>query len=355
MLALKASQLGIPVAILSENQHDPAAQVTSLWTQGKTTHPETLRSFLLSCSLVTFESEFMDANLLEQMATDTKTPIYPRPAHMGIIQDRLSQKELLNNYNLPTSPFVAVHDEDSARAAFAKFMGRVVFKKRRFGYDGYGTFVVKNQKDLKAFLHELQQDQYGFIGEQFIPFRRELAVMVARSKKGSAMCLPFVETHQANSRCLWVKGPLKSSTSLKRLSQKLCRFVSELEYTGIMGVELFDTGREILINELAPRVHNSAHYSMNALSDDQFTLHLKAVLGCELQPPRLLSPGFAMMNLLGDSQESPKWTLSPEIHFHWYGKQENRKGRKMGHINALGKTPDEALKLARKHRKDFKL
>lgn len=353
MMALEAHAMGIPVAILSEHKDDPAAQVTSLWTKGKLDDRKALSRFLKSCSLVTFESEFMDAGLLEEVSLETETDVFPKPQHMAALQDRLSQKRLLEKHGLPTSPFMPVSSAKDARRAFDRFDGALVFKKRRFGYDGYGTFVVRTETQLESFLNVLAQDSIGFIAERFIPFRREIAVMVARGKGGETLHLPFVETFQENSRCLWVKGPLRETSAFKALARKLEGFLERVGYVGIMGIELFDTGKGLLINELAPRVHNSGHYSQNAFSDDQFTLHIKAVMGMHLGKPVALAPGFAMWNLLGSSEREPSWTLPAEVKLHWYGKTKNRAGRKMGHINALGSSPEDALKKARRARSDF--
>lgn len=353
MMAFEAHAMGIPVAILSEDESDPAAQVTSLWTKGKLDDRKDLARFLENCSLVTFESEFLDAGLLEEISVETRTPVLPKPQHMAALQDRLSQKRLLEKHKLPTSPFMQIKSAQEARDAFRKFKGELVFKKRRFGYDGYGTFVVRSEKDLESFLERLEQESVGFIAEKFIPFKREIAVMVARSKNGRTLHLPFVETLQENSRCLWVKGPLRETTSFKTLARKLEKFLESVGYVGIMGIELFDTGKGFLINELAPRVHNSGHYSQNALSDNQFSLHVKAVMGIEIGGPELLTKGFAMWNLLGSSEREPSWRLPADVKLHWYGKKKNRAGRKMGHINVLGSSPEDALRKAKRARAEF--
>lgn len=355
MMALKAHEMGLPIAVLSEKANDPAAQVTPLWRQGSLNDPDSLLAFLKACSTVTFESEFMDAELLAKLELESGTPIFPQPKEMARLQDRLSQKELIEKFSLPTAPFIAVRNQTEAQAAFDYLGGKVVFKKRRFGYDGYGTFVVRSEAEFKNFIAELETNPYGFIAEAFIKFRRELALMVARGRNGQVLTLPFVETKQENSRCLWVKGPLRESAPLKKLKHDLERFLKGIGYVGVMGVELFDTPRGMFINELAPRVHNSGHYSLDALSEDQFTIHLKAVLGHDLVNPKPLARGFAMMNLLGEHAQPPEWVLPPDIRLHWYGKNENRIGRKMGHINALGSTPETALSLVRRRRKSFNI
>lgn len=353
MMALKAHEMGLPIAVLSENQNDPAAQVTALWRKGLLNDRATLLNFLRSCSVVTFESEFMDAELLSELESESGTPIFPKPDDMSKLQDRLTQKELLVKFSLPTAPYVPVSNESEARSALKVLGGKAVFKKRRFGYDGYGTFVIKSESDFERFLPELEKNPHGFIAEALIKFKRELAVIVARGRDGRFVRLPFVESHQENSRCLWVKGPLKESKVFNRLGSQLERFLRGIDYVGVMGVELFDSPKGILVNELAPRVHNTGHYSLDALTEDQFSLHLKAILGSEIKQPQLNAKGFAMMNLLGSHSRLPSWTLPGDIQLHWYGKSENRPGRKMGHINAVGSTPEVALALVKRRRKAF--
>ncbi len=353
MMALKAHEMGVRVAVLSENEKDPAAQVTALWKKGPLNDRWTLLDFLRSCSVVTFESEFMDAELLAELERESGTPIFPKPADMAKLQDRLTQKELLEKFALPTAPYFPVVSEAEARHALKALGGKAVFKKRRFGYDGYGTFVVKTQSDFEKFVPELEKNPHGFIAEAFVKFRRELAVIVARGRDDRFIRLPFVESHQENSRCLWVKGPLKETKALGQLGKRLERFLKGIDYVGVMGIELFDSARGLFVNELAPRVHNTGHYSLDALTDDQFSLHLKAILGCELKQPALNAKGFAMMNLLGTHSGLPSWTLPGDIKLHWYGKSENRPGRKMGHINAVGATPEAALALVKRRRGAF--
>jgi 5-(carboxyamino)imidazole ribonucleotide synthase len=245
-----------------------------------------------------------------------------------------------------------VKDEEAARLAFDEF-GQVVFKKRRFGYDGYGTFIVKDAPALAKFLPRLSEDPHGFIAEAFVPFKRELAFVAARSRSGDLVRFPFVETLQENSRCLWVKGPVKPSPRLEKVGRAVESFLAKIDYVGVMGIELFETRDGYLINELAPRVHNSAHYSLDALSLDQFSAHILSVVGARFDRPKLLAPGFAMMNLLGRGERKPNWKIPRGVHLHWYGKSENRQGRKMGHYNVLASSPSKALALAKKARASF--
>lgn len=355
MMALQAHKLGIPVAVYAASKEDPAAQVLGDWQLGSLDDERALRKFLKHCSVVTFESEFMDAERLARLSAEVGTKVFPSPALMGALQDRLTQKMLLERRKLPTAHFHNIKDSQAALIAFKHFGGEVVFKKRRFGYDGYGTFVVRSEKELRQFLPHISTEENGFICEQFVPFKREVAVIATRSRDGSVIRFPFVETFQENARCLWVKGPLAPNEKLEKLGRAIERFLKEIDYVGTMGIELFETRDGYLINELAPRVHNSGHFTQDAMTLDQFSAHVMAVLGRPLTEPELRSGGFAMMNLLGQSDRRPTWEIPSDVHFHWYGKSANRLGRKMGHYNVLSTTPARALALAKKRRDSFKV
>lgn len=354
MLVLKGHEMGLKMHVLSASKEDPAAQVTSYWHKGNIQNSRDLKSFLSQVDVATFESEFLPGPALTQLSRETKTPIRPRPSLMEKIQDRWTQKKLMKKWAIPTAEFVRIKNFRDAFQAMDLFPAGMVLKKRRFGYDGYGTFIVKSHQDLNRIRRAIEDSKEGFIAEELIPFKRELAIIVARNRHEQVITLPLVETKQVDSRCFWVKGPVQHK-SIRSIKPKLVQFVKELKYEGVMAFELFDTQSRLLVNEIAPRVHNSAHYSLDALDMDQFTLHLRAVLGMDLKKPEAKASGFAMVNLLGRSTKTPKWQLPAETRLHWYGKGENRPGRKMGHINTLGSTPARALEMALKSEKEFQL
>jgi len=349
MLALSAHPLGVQLGVLTEHATDPAAQVTSHAQIGSLKDPEALKLFLRGHSAITFESEFVDTDLV-QRTLPAQTYVFPNLAAIAQIQDRLTQKQLLDQFKVPTSDWMAVTTPADLREAEQKWPKGFVLKQRRNGYDGYGTFVYKNGKGLDA---DLMRSPHGFIAERWIPFRRELAVLFVRSRNGEFLTLPLVETHQVNSRCLSVHGPVRHP-QLKNLAAKARKLMNQLDYVGLLAFELFDDGKLILVNELAPRVHNSGHYSLDALTCSQFEYHVRAGLGLPLPPVRLRSPGFAMVNLLGEGAHV-KLSYKAIGQIHWYGKQENRMGRKMGHITVLDRNPRQALARALKWRKDFQL
>ena len=356
MLAMAAQQMGLVVHVLSEQWNDPAAQVVRHWHKGNPKKESSLKRFFDYVELATFESEFLDGVVLSRAARLRDCQIFPDPLLMERIQDRLEQKQLLLRQEVPTSPFLVIHDLEDAKAAIDQLGLPVVFKKRRFGYDGYGTFVVRKSADLRLVARELRSSDIGMIAEKYVAFERELAVIAARSANGDTVFLPLVETRQKDSRCLWVRGPVESPFYAD-LQKRLRGFLDDTGYIGVMGIEMFETKRGLMVNELAPRVHNSGHYSMDALNESQFALHWKCLLGMPLSTPTLKAPAFAMFNLLGDARTHRQVLLSAptNVHVHWYGKSEARPGRKLGHLNALGEDSGELLKRLQSARKNFYL
>jgi 5-(carboxyamino)imidazole ribonucleotide synthase len=360
MLVLEAHRLNLPVAVLSPLETDPARDVTGRWVQGDPSKLKDLTAFMKLCSSVTFESEFFDSTLIAKAMKDTKVQVFPDPKIMGLLQDRLSQKNLFDEYDIPTAPWRPVDSSQDALVAYVALDGEAVFKKRRGGYDGYGTFVVRDDGALGSFANSGVKG--SFIAEKWIKFKREIAIIAVRDQAGAVFFYPFVESHQKNSRCLWVKGPLRETRAFTEMKKKIAKFLTGLQYVGAMGIEMFETSQGLIVNEIAPRVHNTGHYTMDAFSLSQFSLHLRAVAGLRTQGfaiPRAKS--FAMWNLLG-SEKSHRgagrltpWLAKPavgeksssEATVHWYGKADSRPGRKLGHVNAQAKTPDIALKLAK--------
>lgn len=343
MLALKCHTLGIKPYVLGAHSLDPAAQVTTHFIKGDANSKKDLKNFFKKVDCVIFENEFLDSKLLTEVSINCNTPIYPQPKIMHFLQDRLSQKHLLKKYKIPTAPFIELQSYKQINKLNSLFPLGTVLKKRRQGYDGYGTLIVKNiitDAKAKQFINNFPK----LIAEEFIPFKKELAIILVRNKKNQIIEMPLVETYQENAKCMWVKGP---SVHKKKdlMVKKLKLMMTDLQYEGVLAIEFFETKKGVLlVNELAPRVHNSGHYSMDALSEDQFTLHIKAILNLDLNTPIKKSGGFAMLNLLGDPT-CTKWLPPKNTILHWYGKTECRLDRKMGHLNCLEVTPNKALNI----------
>jgi len=349
MLALDAAPLGIEVHILSEKPTDPAALVTRFWHEGQPSSEKDQFELCQKVDYLTFESEFYKMDSLIQIQDKMNCQIFPNPQVMQIVQHRFTQKKLLQKYKIKTADFLHVKSHDDLIKASKLFKNSFVLKKSMGGYDGYGTYYCRKEADLKKLSSLLPGD---FIAEEFIHFKKELAVIFVRSSNGSFTHLPLVETQQANSRCDWVKGPI-SHQKFNKLVLGMKKIMAETKYVGALGIEIFDTGKELYINELAPRVHNSGHYSQDALNQSQFTLHILAGLGKKIIAPKLLAQGFAMANLIGQGNEKIIFPENIESHLHWYGKTDNRIGRKLGHINKLAPSQELALKKVLKERKGF--
>lgn len=354
MMALETHRMGIEPWVLSENADDPAAQVTRFWVKGNPQNAADLTSFFQKVDTLTFESEFLNADLLARIQKTENKTIWPEPQLMGTLQDRLSQKNLLIAHHIPTADFIEVHGQAQYQKARDLFPDGFVLKKRRGGYDGYGTYIIRSDRQFEEFKSVLDTEKSGFIAEAWVPFKRELAVILGRDQNGNDFELPLVESKQTHAKCDWVMGPIRH-TKAKSLIKKIQKMLLEVNYVGVIGFELFDTGKTLLVNELAPRVHNSGHYSQNALSESQFALHVKAVCGIECTSPVLLNKAFAMANLVGASENPISWKGNFASRLHWYGKKQNRQGRKMGHLNFAANTGKEALSQVLKDRKKFTL
>ncbi|NJL26191.1 MAG: ATP-grasp domain-containing protein [Calothrix sp. SM1_5_4] len=318
MLALSAHPLGLDVSVFAAQSTEPAALVCGKTRLGSMGDEADLRKFLSGVNVVTFESEFVDIDKLRR-CVPREAYVFPRLDVIEGIQDRLPQKRLLDRFNINTSPWLEVRNAADLREAQECFREGFVLKQRRFGYDGYGTFVCRNGRVDSQIL---QKSPHGFVAEKFVAFKRELAVSFVRSRSGDFLALPLVESVQVDSRCFSVHGPVRHR-GLKALQARFKKLMHELDYVGILAVEMFDTGKELVVNELAPRVHNSAHYSQDGLTCSQFEYHLRAGLDLPLPKINLTRPGFAMVNLLGEGRAPVRLSYSPFGKLHWYGKTEN--------------------------------
>ena len=343
MLALACHKMGIKPYILSPRADDPACQVTAYTVKGKLNSRRDLKNFLNKVDLAVFENEFLDPALLQRASEESETPVHPKPKVMHLLQDRLNQKKLFVQNKIPTAPFIEMRSNRKAQELKGLFPNGAVLKKRNQGYDGGGVCIMQAKEDkAESKAREFIGKNPRLIAEEYIAFKKELALILVRNRKGKFIELPLVETCQEKACCVWLKGPVRHKDQ-NSLVKKLKALMNKISYEGVMAFELFETKTGVLlVNELAPRVHNSGHYSLNALSEDQFTLHIKAVLNMDIHPPVTLSGGFAMLNLLGE-KDPGSWLPPPGTILHWYGKSETRPGRKMGHLNRLDSTPGKAL------------
>lgn len=353
MLAIRGREMGLHIEILSENKSDPAVAFASLWHKGNPNKIEDVKKFSNQVDILTFESEFVPAYVLNK-AVLRKSKCFPRIENLAQIQDRWPQKEMLWDYDIPTSPFMKINGKDDLDLAFKVFKGRMVLKKRMGGYDGYGTFVIETKMHLTRFKTLMKGYETQFIAEAFIAYKSEKSLLFARNLKGKIVSYPLLTTLQKNNQCDQVWGP-SMHPNLKTLTKKIHRLLDQINYVGLIAFELFDTGSELMVNELAPRVHNTGHITQDAFQIDQFELHLRAILNMELPTTIAHTSAFLMQNLLGTTVAKPRFPKTPTGRLHWYDKQDNRPRRKMGHINYIGDSVKKLQLTALKERRQIKL
>lgn len=351
MMAIEAKKMGLNFSVLTSDPQSPAALVCSNITLGKTSNQQELLAFSEINDLITIESEFIDPKLLA--AFDSK--VLPAPKILKTLRDRLPQKQSLIDHGIPTSPLRFFKDLGELKQWMLNTDHGLVLKQRLFGYDGYGTRILKTAKDIEALDSNLDLNEW--IAEDLIVFSKELAISFARNASGQILEFPLVESFQENSKCLWVKGPMAKSPHTEFVAL-LKKFVESIEFVGLISFELFQTPKGLIVNEIAPRVHNSAHYSLEALEINQFKAHLMAICNLDLPETTKIKQPFSMYNLIGETNfetTNLKLPNQSEVHLHWYGKKQCKPGRKMGHLTALADTADEALLKLKKARKDFSL
>lgn len=356
MMILECHKLGLNPWVYCESASDPAAQVCTRQVLGKLDDSKKLIAFIEGVDLLTFESEFVPKQILKQIMGlgELQNKIFPAAACMLVLQNRESQKSLLEEYKIPSARSLPVNNLDDLISVWQKWKQPFVLKKNFGGYDGNGTYFLNSENDVTKFCQEISFNSEGYIAETRISFKRELACIFVRSASGIFLSLPLVETKQSFGRCDWVWGPIKHR-QFATIEKKFKRMLGQINYVGCMGVEMFDTGKDLYINELAPRVHNSGHYSQAALNESQFLLHLKAGLDLAFDKPQLLAKAFVMTNLVGKSSQAIDFPQSLNGQLNMYGKFENRLGRKMGHINYLGNSAKSLLTQALKERRKIKL
>lgn len=355
MLTQAAISLGLETTIFERVADSPAGRLTQREIVGDWDDPAALERFAALSDLVTLENEFVDAAILARLEQQGM-PVRPSSKTVAVVQDKLLQKERIAAAGLALPPFRAVSSPEDVIAAGAAFGWPMVLKARRGGYDGYGNATVRRADEVAPAWERLTRGGSPLLVEAWAPFARELAVMVVRARDGETRAYPVVETVQRNHICHIVRAPAPMPAAEAAAATELAlRAVEAVDGIGIFGVELFELpdGR-VLYNEMAPRPHNSGHYTIEACVTSQFENHLRAVLGWPLGPTGMRAPAAVMVNLLGRYQGPVRGDVLgralavPGAHVHLYGKRENRIGRKMGHVTALGATLAEAEAVARR-------
>jgi 5-(carboxyamino)imidazole ribonucleotide synthase len=360
MTAIAALPLGCEVIVLEKNPFSPAARLSPDSIVGDWSDPATLMQFAKRCDVITLENEFVDAAALAVLER-AGHKVFPSAACIAVTQDKLTQKQTLQQAGLAVPQFRAVNSPDEIIAAAKEFGWPLLLKTRRNGYDGKGNFTVRSAADVAAGWTALDGGKNDLMVEAFWRFERELAVIVTRGRDGTMVVYTVVETIQRNHVCHVVKAPAQISGAVAaRATDMARRAIEAVGGVGSFGVELFlsATG-ELAINELAPRAHNSGHYTIEACDCSQFENHVRAVLGWPLGNPLMLAPTAVMVNLLGTNRTSGQpcglenALRQTGARVHIYGKLMSGPGRKMGHITVLENSVEEGMALAERAAKEI--
>ena len=337
MLSLAAAPLGIACHIYAPEADSPAFAVSAAHTVAAYDDFAALARFAAAVDVVTYEFENVPGETAAFL--DTRVPVAPGVSALRTAQDRIAEKTFISGLGIPVAPFAEVSDLASLEAALARIGRPAVLKTRRFGYDGKGQTKIQAETDPAAALGEIGHQPA--VLEGFVRFEKEVSVIAARSWSGEVAVYDVPENHHESHILRTSTVPARISAGVAEKARDFgSRIIAALDYVGVIGVEMFVAGEQVIVNEIAPRVHNSGHWTMDACEVSQFEQHIRAICGWPLGSPERHAD-VVMTNLLGD--EINRWAelaAEPHVHLHLYGKREARKGRKMGHFNRV--TPRQA-------------
>lgn len=348
MFTVQARTMGYRVIVLDPDPRSPGGAFADRHLQADYTDTKALAELSASCAAVTTEFENVPADALEWLAKSCL--VRPPVEAVAIAQDRIAEKTFLATHGFATAPFRPVRNAEELTGAMRELRLPSLLKTSRLGYDGKGQATVERVEDAAAAFERF--GRVSCVLEERLTLECELSVVLARGADGAIEAFPVGENRHRDGILETTVVPAGVSDQLTRDARDLAIAVAEaMRYVGVLGVELFvANGGRLFVNEMAPRPHNSGHYTLDACSVDQFEQQVRALCGLPLARPRLLSP-VAMINLLGDlwRHGEPRWTevfRRQDVRLYLYGKTEPRPGRKMGHLNCLAADADQALALA---------
>jgi 5-(carboxyamino)imidazole ribonucleotide synthase len=351
MMTTPAKKLGFTVNIIDPTPKSPAGQIADMEITADFKDGNAIRQLGEISDFLTFEIELANSKILEELESKG-VKVNPSAKTLEIIKDKFKQKEFLTKAGIPVADFMKINTRNDILKA-AKTFGYPFLLKTRFdAYDGRGNAVVKDENQIDMALERLGGKKLYV--EKFVPFIKELAVIVVRSIKGEILTYPVVETIHKNNILHYLLSPASVDKKISDKATRLARRTMEqLKGAGAFGIEMFLTKNgEVVINEIAPRVHNSGHHTIEANKTSQFENHIRAITGMTLGPTDQIKPAV-MINILGErtGKAAPHGIEKAEkisgVRVHIYGKLETKPERKMGHITAVAETTDEALEKAK--------
>ena len=339
MLALAAARLGLRCHVFSPDPDSPAFDVVQRATCAEYADVEALEIFASDVDVVTYEFENVPSATALILAA--RRPVLPDPKVLVTTQDRMAEKDFVTGLGIATAPYTDVSSAAELNAAIARIGLPAVIKTRRFGYDGKGQTIIRAGDDPETVWSDLGTK--AAILEAFIPFEREISVIAARSADGHVECFDVTENEHSDHILKTSKAPALISAALAEQARGIAKTIADaFGYIGVLAVELFvvagSDGPRLLVNEIAPRVHNSGHWTLDGASVSQFEQHIRAVAGWPLAPVHRHGD-VTMTNLIGaDIGDFGDWLTTPGATVHLYGKGKPRPGRKMGHVTIVNRT-----------------
>lgn len=348
MFTIAARTMGYDVVVLDPDTESPAGKLATTHICANYADQSALEQIAKSCDAVTTEFENVPASILEALAKNC--PVRPGAKAVTIAQDRIHEKNFLKDNGFSTAPFAVIQSFEDLQKSIQEIGTPAILKVSRFGYDGKGQFGINVESDIEKAWKALQGE--ACVLEQRMPLDIEVSVVLARGIEGEVVTYPVAENiHEGGILDVSIV-PARIDKALEEKVIAMAKDIATaLDYVGVMAVEFFISNGELLVNEIAPRPHNSGHYTLDACMTDQFEQQVRAVCGLPLGDTSLLSP-VVMINMLGDiwhNGETPQWQKlldHPNVKLHLYGKREARPGRKMGHFNVLSSKVGDALALA---------
>jgi 5-(carboxyamino)imidazole ribonucleotide synthase len=351
MLALAGYPLGLRFRFLDAAHEAPVRDLAE-FIRADFDDPAALDRFAAGLEVVTYEFENVPVEAVERLAR--RGAVYPPPAALRASQDRLDEKTFFRNLGIPTAPFTPVRARVDLDNGLEAIGCPAVLKTRRMGYDGKGQVLIRErvaaEQAWQTLTKSLRDDKSdaGLLLEGFVRFDRELSQLAVRGRDGRLVFYPLVENHHTEGLLRLSLAPAPSRTpALEQLAHDYAtRVLETLGYVGVLAIEFFQQGEQLIANEMAPRVHNSGHWTIEGAETSQFENHLRALLGLPLGVTDARGP-CAMMNLIGDEPDRGAVLAYPGTHLHWYGKKP-RPGRKVGHITVCAATLDEVRRMVDK-------
>jgi 5-(carboxyamino)imidazole ribonucleotide synthase len=339
MLAMAAARLGLKCQVFSPDPDSPAFDVVLNATCAEYADVEALELFANDVNVITYEFENVPA--ATAMILAARRPVLPAQKILETTQDRLAEKDFVKRLGIGTADYADVSSPATLRAAISRIGLPAVIKTRRFGYDGKGQAIIRDGDDVDEIWENLGTK--SAILEAFIPFEREISVIAARSANGQVECFDVTENEHRDHILKISRAPAAISDALAAQARSIAeKIANALDYVGVLAVEMFvvqgdegDGGPKVLVNEIAPRVHNSGHWTLDGATISQFEQHIRAIAGWPLGKPVRHGP-VTMTNLIGDDIDDYKqWLTVPGATVHLYGKGPARPGRKMGHVTQV--------------------